>query len=151
MLPLENLLRYGVMALWVKRMPAPLRYSVMAFNRRWSITPWGGDTAGPSPRSSGLRGDVRATPALCEVGVRLMKVLREKVHCRSSISIHIDCNQPLVGGRCVHSTALPPRRQIDYLFVHGEGSKKGQAADELPARGGPVTYPMERDPPSRVD
>eukprot|EP00966_Prymnesium_polylepis_P327593 7383454-Prymnesium_polylepis.1 len=73
MLPLENLLRYGVMALWVKRMPAPLRYSVMAFNRRWSITPWGGDTAGPSPRSSGLRGDVRATPALCEVGVRLMK------------------------------------------------------------------------------
>ena len=49
-----------------------------------------------------LRGDVRATPALCEVGVRLMKVLREKVYCRSSRSIHIDYNQPLVGGLSVN-------------------------------------------------
>ena len=31
-----------------------------------------------------LRGDVRPTTGLCEVGVRRMKVLREKAQCRSS-------------------------------------------------------------------
>ena len=66
-----------------------------------------------------LRGDVRPTPALCEVGVRLVKVLREKVLCRSSSSIHVDYNQLLVGGLSVHST---PARQIDNLSLDG-GSK----------------------------
>eukprot|EP00966_Prymnesium_polylepis_P057742 1337363-Prymnesium_polylepis.2 len=42
-----------------------------------------------------------------------MKVLREKVQCRSSSSIHIDYSQPLVGGLSVHSTStvLTARRQ----------------------------------------
>jgi hypothetical protein len=84
-------------------------------------------TNGPSARrkvlhsrtiAAELCGDVRATTALCEVGVRLMKVLREKVQCRSSssIAIHIDYSQPLVGGLSVHST---PARQIDNLSLPG--------------------------------
>ena len=63
-----------------------------------------------------LRGDVRATSALCEVGVRLMKVLRERAYCRSSSFIHMDYNQPLVGGLSVHST---PARQIDNVLLPG--------------------------------
>eukprot|EP00966_Prymnesium_polylepis_P122455 2830779-Prymnesium_polylepis.1 len=46
-----------------------------------------------------------------------MKVLREKVHCRSSSSINIDYNQPLVGGLSVRST---PARQIHNLSLPGE-------------------------------
>ena len=63
-----------------------------------------------------LCGDVRATTALCEVGVRVLSVLRENVHCRSSSSIHIDYNQPLVGGLSVHST---PARQIAKFQLPG--------------------------------
>eukprot|EP00966_Prymnesium_polylepis_P149526 3454628-Prymnesium_polylepis.1 len=59
---------------------------------------------------------MRATTALCEVDVRLMKVLKEKVQCRSSRSIHIDYNDPLVGGLSVHST---PARQIDNRSLPG--------------------------------
>ena len=72
-----------------------------------------------------LRGDVhvRATTGLCEVGVRRMKVLREKVHCRSSSSIHIDYNQPLVGGLSVHST---PARQIAKFQLPGGSTYKNR-------------------------
>eukprot|EP00966_Prymnesium_polylepis_P042624 990387-Prymnesium_polylepis.1 len=45
-----------------------------------------------------------------------MKVLRETVHIRSSSSIHIDYNQPLVGGLSVRST---PARQIYNLQLVG--------------------------------
>eukprot|EP00966_Prymnesium_polylepis_P325780 7381725-Prymnesium_polylepis.1 len=45
-----------------------------------------------------------------------MKVLRETVHCRSSSSIHTDCNQPLVGGLSVHYT---PARQIANVSLLG--------------------------------
>eukprot|EP00966_Prymnesium_polylepis_P228393 5286156-Prymnesium_polylepis.1 len=48
-----------------------------------------------------------------------MKVLREKVHCRSSSSIHIDYNQPLAGGLSVHST---PARQIHNVSLPGGSS-----------------------------
>ena len=63
-----------------------------------------------------LDGGVRATTGLCEVGLRRMKVLREKVRCRSSSSIHIDYNQPLLGGLSVHYT---PARQICNLQLLG--------------------------------
>eukprot|EP00966_Prymnesium_polylepis_P289541 6687956-Prymnesium_polylepis.1 len=46
-----------------------------------------------------------------------MKVLRENVHCRSSSSIHIDYNQPFVGGLSVHST---PARQMVNLSLAGD-------------------------------
>ena len=58
------------------------------------------------------RSDARATTGLCAFGVRRTKVLREKVHCRSLSSIHIDYNQPLVGGPSVHPT---PAMQIGNL------------------------------------
>eukprot|EP00966_Prymnesium_polylepis_P203423 4712797-Prymnesium_polylepis.1 len=45
-----------------------------------------------------------------------MKVLREKAHCRSSSSIHLYYNQPLVGGLSVHPT---PARQIGNLSLAG--------------------------------
>ena len=62
------------------------------------------------------RGDARATTGLCAFGVLRTKVLREKVHCRSLSSIHMDYNQPLVGGPSVHPT---PARAIDNVSVHG--------------------------------
>ena len=74
-----------------------------------------------------LRGDVRATPALCEVGVRLMKVLRERVHCRSSSSTRVDYNQPLVGGLSVHST---PARQIAKFQLPAEVVEQTLLAQE---------------------
>ena len=62
------------------------------------------------------RGDARATTGLCAFGVLRTKVLREKVHCRSLSSIHMDYNQPLVGGPSVHPT---PARAIDNVSVNG--------------------------------
>ena len=62
------------------------------------------------------RGDARATTGLCAFGVRRTKVLREKVHCRSLSSIHMDYNQPLVGGPSVHPT---PATQIANLSLDG--------------------------------
>ena len=58
----------------------------------------------------------QATTGLCAFGVLRTKVLREKVHCRSLSSIHMDYNQPLVGGPSVHPT---PARAIDNVSVHG--------------------------------
>ena len=62
------------------------------------------------------RGDARATTGLCAFGVLRTKVLREKVHCRSLSSIHMDYNQPLVGGPSVHPT---PATQIANLQLAG--------------------------------
>eukprot|EP00966_Prymnesium_polylepis_P018314 421899-Prymnesium_polylepis.1 len=67
-----------------------------------------------------------------------MKVLRKKVHSRSSSSIHLDYNQPLAGGLSVHST---PARQIGNLSLTGRStdvattheSKLVQAATLPPA------------------
>ena len=65
------------------------------------------------------RGDARATTGLCAFGVRRTKVLREKVHCRSLSSIHMDYNQPLVGGPSVHPT---PARAIGNVSLWTEGT-----------------------------
>ena len=70
------------------------------------------------------RGDARATTGLCAFGVRRTKVLREKVHCRSLSSIHMDYNQPLVGGPSVHPT---PAMQIGNLQLTGGSIGKRSA------------------------
>ena len=56
----------------------------------------------------------------CGVSVGPMKSLSEKVPCRSLSSIHIDYNQPIVGGLSVHST---PATLSDNVFLAG-GSKE---------------------------
>jgi len=70
----------------------------------------------------------QATTGLCAFGVLRTKVLREKVHCRSLSSIHMDYNQPLVGGLSVHST---PARQIAKFQLPG-GSKLFRQHCSLP-------------------
>ena len=88
-----------------------------------------------------LRGDVRPTTGLCEVGVRRMKVLREKAQCRSSSSIHIDYNQPLVGGLSVHST---PARKNRNVSLHG-----GSTLLEYAAIRGVTLNTLQSSPGSR--
>ena len=74
------------------------------------------------------RGDARATTGLCAFGVRRTKVLREKVHCRSLSSIHMDYNQPLVGGPSVHPT---PATQIGHLSLAGGSKADSQTRSRL--------------------
>ena len=56
---------------------------------------------------------------LSGLGVGPTKVLREKVHCRSLRSIHIDYNQPLVGGPSVHPT--PATQIANIIFIQLPG------------------------------
>ena len=61
------------------------------------------------------------------------KVLREKVHCRSLSSIHIDYNQPLVSGLSMNAT---PLTRIVNLQLDGEVAFEICDLCSMSARGG---------------